>query len=282
LENEDRVETEDISESPKKDDPTKSSRKLALVTGASSGIGVDFARELARRNHDLLLAARRVERLEEVKAELLGEFPNTTIGVVPCDLNQSNGAQQLFDDVEALGFQVDVLVNNAGLGRFGSFLEQSIEEIEAMIQVNVTSLTVLARLFGADMAERGGGVILNHASFSAIQPTPDFAVYSGAKSYVLSFSQALEQNIRSAGVKVSALCPGFFRSEFLDEAGQDPSFITRCIMLDRRKVARAGVKGALRGKTIIIPGILYKMLNLGTRFLPRPVITGLADIAVKH
>lgn len=274
------AETEDMTKTSQTSESTKSG-KLALVTGASSGIGVDFARELARREYNLLLAARRVERLEEVKAELLGEFPSITIDVLACDLNQGDGARQLFDDVKQLGLHVDVLVNNAGLGRFGLFLDQSIEEMEAMIQVNVTSLTVLARLFGTQMAEYGGGVILNHASFSAIQPTPDYAVYSGSKSYVLSFSQALEQNLRATGVKVSVLCPGFFRSEFLDEAGQDPSFITRCIMLDRKKVARAGVKGALRGKTIIIPGILYKMLNLGTRFLPRPVITGLANIAVK-
>ena len=253
----------------------------ALVTGASSGIGADFANELADRGYDLILTARRRDRLEELKVELSARF-SIQVEVLVADLGNPAGAQQLFDEIQDLSLPVNLLINNAGLGRFGAFNSQSLSDIQAMIQVNLTSLTTLTRLFANQMAQAGGGYILNVASFSAIQPTPDYAVYSGTKAYVLAFSQSLNHGLRSHQVRVCALCPGFFDSEFFDVAGQKPTFMVRMLMLNRRSVARAGIAGVLRGRTLVVPGILYKSLNLLLRLAPRTFTTALADFVVKH
>ncbi len=256
-------------------------RPTAVVTGASSGVGVDFARELAGRGYDLVLTARRMERLEAVRAELLRDY-DVHVDLLASNLNSRQGAERLHADVCRLGRPVRLLVNNAGMGKFGSFLDQSLDDVEAMIQLNTVSLTVLAHLFAADFRQQGLGFILNHASFSALQPPPLYSVYAGTKAYVLAFSQALHQDLRRDGIRVSALCPGFFTSEFLAKANQQPSSIVKLIMLPSTRVARAGIRGVLRGKPVIIPGVGYNVLNLLLRFLPRSFATGLADFAVKH
>jgi len=255
-------------------------KPVALVTGASSGVGIDFARELARRGYDLILTARRAERLAAVQKELQGAF-GIRVETLTADLRSTDGARTLFADAERLG-PVSVLVNNAGLGKFGRTLGQSIEDIETTIQVNVSSLTVLARLFGAEMARRGEGWILNNASFAAIQPVPSYSVYSGTKAYVLAFSQALRQDLRPLGVRVSALCPGFFRSEFHDIAGQVPGPMVRMLMISSENIARAGIRGLLREKAVIIPDWRYKLLNLAMRATPRTVASWLAEFSVRH
>ena len=258
-----------------------SDQQTALVTGASSGIGVDFARELAGRGFDLILAARRVDRLENLRAELTEGF-GVTVDVLAADLSSRAGAEKLHRDVQGLSRPVNMLVNNAGLGRFGPTLNQSVDELDEMIQLNVTSLTVLTRLFAADFKQQGGGYILNHASFSAIQPPAHYSVYAGTKAYVLAFSQALNQDVRGDGIRVTALCPGFFTSEFLTKAQQDPGLIVKLIMLKPRAVARAGIRSVLRGKPVIIPGVGFKLLNLVLRLAPRSFATGLADFALKY
>ena len=250
------------------------------MTGASSGIGVDFARELAKRGFDLIITARRQDRLDQVREAICRDF-SAQVTVLVNDLSAPDGARRLYDEASSLDQPVTMLVNNAGFGQFGPLIGQTPEMIETMIQVNVMSLAILSRLFAADMKQRGGGYILNNASFSAIQPPPQYAVYSGTKAFVLAFSQALRHDLRRSHVKVSALCPGFFRSEFLDLAGQKPSLIVKCITLDSRRVARAGIAGVLRGKAVIIPGVVYKSLNLLMRFLPRTVATSVADFSVR-
>ena len=252
----------------------------ALVTGASSGIGVEFARELASRGFDLIITARRRELLGRVREEICRDF-SVEVTVLPNDLDVPDGARRLYEDVEALDKPVTLLVNNAGLGRFGALLDQTEEMIETMIRVNAASLATLTRLFAADMKKRGGGYILNNASFSAIQPPPQYAVYSGTKAFVLAFSQAAGHDLRRSGVRVSVLCPGFFRSEFLNRAGQTPSLIVKCITLDSSRVARAGIAGVLKGKRVIIPGLLYKSFNVLMRLLPRTLATSVADFSLR-
>jgi short-subunit dehydrogenase len=251
--------------------------KTALITGASRGIGVCFARELAARGFDLVLSARSSDRLETVRRELAEKY-NVAVQIIACDLESPDGARRLFDEAQRRGALITMLVNNAGLGKFGSTLDQSLDEILSMIQVNTTSLTVLARLFGEQMAARGGGYILNHASFSAIQPPSQYAVYSGTKAYVLAFSQALREDLKRHRVRVTALCPGFFQSEFAVRAGHKPGWIVRQLMMKPEDVARAGIRATLRGQAVVIPGWSYKLLNLVTRGLPRSVATGLADL----
>jgi hypothetical protein len=256
-------------------------RDLALVTGASSGVGVEFARQLAERGYDLIVAARRLDRLEQLKTELEAEH-RVAVTVIACDLGLPAGAQALFDEVQRRGLDVTMLINNAGLGKFGPLLEQSVDELQTMIQVNLASLTTLTRLFAETMKARGGGYILNNASYSALQPVPHYAVYSATKAYVLAFSQAARHDLRPYKIRVSALCPGFFGSDFFELARQKPSPLVRLITLDRRHVARAGIRGVLRGKTIIVPGVLYKIGGLLTRLLPRATVTALGQYVVQH
>lgn len=251
----------------------------ALVTGASSGIGVDFARELARRGFHVILTARRLDRLQEVQVMLQRQF-GVDAFAVPSDLASAGGAARLFADVQRLGRPVTLLVNNAGFGRFGPFLDQDWEELEAMIRLNAAALTTLTRLFAAEMCAQGSGFILNNASFSGLQPVPDYAVYSATKAYVVAFSLALHNDLRRSHVRVSALCPGFFHSEFYERAGQEPARLFRWMMLQRRHVARAGIAGVLRGKAVIVPGVAYKALDVMGRLVPRAFGTVVARFLI--
>ncbi len=256
------------------------SRPLALVTGASSGVGIDFARELARRGYDLILTARRADRLAAVQQDLQDQF-GIRVESLRADLQSAEEVKRLFTDAQQLG-PVSVLINNAGLGRFGDMVGQSIEDLEAMIQVNATSLTLLTRLFGAEMVSRGEGWILNTGSYSAIQPTPLYAVYSGTKGYVLAFSQALQRELQPHGVHVSVLCPGFFRSEFQENAGQTLGPTAHLLLMSSESVARTGISGLFRGKVIIVPDWRYKLLNVAMRALPRTTASRLAEFSLRH
>jgi len=254
-------------------------RPAALVTGASSGVGIDFAQELARRGFNLVLTARRSDRLAEVQQRLQRQF-DVDVHTLTADLHSIEEVHALADAAESLG-PVSLLVNNAGLGQFGSLLDQSEEDIEAVIQVNVTALTLLARRIGAAMAARGAGQILNNASYAAIQPVPSYAVYSGTKAYVLAFSQALHHDLRPHGVTVSAICPGVFRSEFQEKAGQTLSPMARLLLISPQTVARRGIKGVLDGKAVIVPDWRYKALNLAMRALPRTTASWLAEWSMR-
>ena len=256
-------------------------QKLAIVTGASGGIGVDFANELAIRGYDLILAARNTEKLNILSEQIQRDHSVRATPVV-VDLSQPEGPVRLFDQVTAEPCNIDILINNAGLGHFKKFLDQSVAEMEQSIDVNVRALSILSRLFAGHMAENGGGKILNHASFSAIQPPSDFAVYAATKAYVLNFSLAIRESMKFRDVHVSALCPGYFDSDFISKSGQPPGFFMKWLILKQSRVARAGIKGLLKKKPIIIPGLRYKFFNLASKFLPRTVNTGIADIAVSR
>lgn len=256
-------------------------RPLALVTGASSGIGVEFARELAGRGYDLVITARRLERLAEVGQELQAT-QGVQVTTIRSDLGAADGADRLFEDVQRAGLKVQLLVNNAGVGKFGPFLDQSPAELLEMIQVNLASLTTLTRRFAQAMRDQGGGYILNNASYSALQPVPYYAVYSATKAYVLALSHTIRYDLRRANVHVSVVCPGFFRSEFFDGARQEPSRLVRWLMLDGAYVARAGIRGVLRKQAVIVPGLSYKFFALSARLMPRTMATVLGQFVVQH
>ena len=258
----------------------KSLPSIAIVTGASSGVGIDFARELARRDYALLLTGTNEQRLSEVQKSLRDEYqrPVETLAV---DLALPDSPDKLLERAVAMGTPT-ILVNNAGTGSFGNFLEQGTDAFESQIQTNVVALTRLCHSFGRVMAEGSGGRILNHSSFSAIQPPSNYAVYSATKSFVLTLSQTLRQNLAQQGVFVTALCSGFFDSDFAEKSGQPPGLFLRWLTMKKQRVAKAGIQGLLRGKTVVIPGLRYKCLNLLSRFLPRSVITGIANYALNQ
>ena len=249
-------------------------QKTALITGASSGVGVEFAKQLADRGFDLVLAARRMERLEQVREEI-SQSHDVKIVLLGCDLAAENGVEQLV--ASTAGFEFDIVVNNAGLGIYRPALEHTDQEIDNMIAVNLRSLTFITKAFAEKMVARGSGRILNHASIAGIHPSPWYSVYSGTKSYVVQFSTTLNHELRSTGVTVTTLCPGFFRSEFQQKSGRKPGAMGRKFILEADQVARAGLKGAFRGQSIVIPGIKYKLLNVLIRLFPRSLTMRAAD-----
>jgi hypothetical protein len=258
----------------------KLSDERALVTGASSGIGLECARLLAERGFDLVITARRKDRLDEVRDELSSRH-GVDVHVIQNDLGVPQGAEELHAAVRELDRPVSLLINNAGFGTYGMVADQDLQTIQSMLQVNVTSLTTLARLFAADMRAQGGGRILNVSSFAALQPIPRYAVYSATKSYVVAFSLTLRHELRSSGVTVSVLTPGFTHTEFHTVSEHAQTKAMRALSLNARHVAKAGVNGALRGKAVIVPGILYKVNAVLLRFLPRTTACAISAAVVK-
>ncbi len=253
---------------------------VALITGASSGLGAEFARQLARRQVDLVLTARRRDRLEALRDALVAAH-NVRVSVVEADLASPGGAEQLYDDVGQLGTPISMLINNAGFGIYGVTAQQNVSDIHGMIQVNATSLTTLARLAAADMAAQGQGYVLNVASFAALQPIPRYAVYSATKAYVVALSVAMHHELLRHGVQLSVLVPGFADTEFHRVARHPRTRLMRWMTLEVSHIVSAGLRGVLGGKTVITPGLGYKLIDIGGRCLPRRFTSGLAALTVR-
>lgn len=254
--------------------------ELALVTGASSGIGAEFARQLAAEKVNLVLTARRRDRLEALAAELAAKH-GVQATAIEGDLNTAEGPDQLVERLTSAGQMPSILINNAGFGFYGPLLEQSADEIDAMIQVNVRALTVLSRRLAGPMIERRRGAILNVASFAALAPIPRYAVYSGAKAYVVAFSQALRHELLPSGIHVSVICPGFTKTEFFDVSGHERTTLMRATGLTVEQVAAAGIIGLKRGTFLIVPGWWYKINTLTAALAPRTIMSAISGALVK-
>ena len=251
--------------------------RWALVTGASSGMGVDFARELAARGASLVLVARRAEKLEELASELEGAS-GTRVEVVPMDLGTRSAPQELYDLLEEKGIAVDLLINNAGFGAYGPFVEQSWERVQAMLDLDIATLAHLTKLFVDGMVERRWGRILQVASIAAYQPSPTYAAYCGAKSFVLLFGESLNFELRGTGVSCTVISPGVTATEFFDVAGQKPALYHRLFMMESAKVARIGVRAMIRGRSSVVPGFGNTMNAWLTRFAPRRLNAYVANL----
>ena len=238
-------------------------RPVTLVTGASAGLGVEFARQCAARGDELVLVARRRDRLEALAAELGGKCH-----VIAADLSRPDATQALMGQVAAAGLHVATLINNAGFGGGGRFAEQSLELQRGMIDLNVRTLVELTHLAVGPMLERGGGAILNVASTAAFQPGPGSAVYFATKAFVLSFTEAIHEELRGRGIKVSALCPGATATEFGQVAGYKGKQLER-FSADAGAVVAAGLRGLDRNRAIVVPGFGNKAGTQITRLLPR-------------
>jgi short-subunit dehydrogenase len=242
--------------------------QTALVTGASYGIGLEFARIFAREGFDLVLVARSSEKLEEIAAEVRKVYGSQVRNIVK-DLSAPGAAHELFQEVQRAGLAVDVLVNNAGVGTHGFFLETSRDKELAMLRLNIEALTDLCKLFLPAMARKKSGKILNVASTAAFQPGPLMAVYYASKAYVLSFSEALSHELAGTGVTVTCLCPGPTRSEFQKTAGIGHVKLFTYAAMKAAPVAEAGYRGLMRGKRLVIPGLLNKIMAFSVRLTPR-------------
>lgn len=241
-------------------------RPVTLITGASAGLGAEFARQCAARGDSLVLVARRRDRLEALAAEIGGK-----VHVVAADLAEARAAERLLGQVAELGATAETLINNAGFGLVGRFAALPRERQREMIDLNVRTLTELAHLVLPPMLDRGRGFILNVASTAAFQPGPYFGVYFATKAYVLSFSEALHQELKESGVHVTALCPGPTATEFGGVAGFRSARFDRFAAAPE-PVVRAGLAGLARNKAVVVPGALNKATAQSARFLPRAAI----------
>lgn len=240
----------------------------ALITGASAGLGEGFARELAGQGHDLILTARRAERLEGIAAELRGAH-GVAVHVFASDLQRPDVPEKLLADIAAAGLPVDTLINNAGFGLRGGFAEQDREEALGMIDLNCRALVALAHGVLPQMLERRSGGILNLASTAAFQPGPWMAVYYATKAFVLSFSEALHEEVRTQGVRVTALCPGPTRTEFAGRAGMTDMPLFTALAGDADGVVRDGLAALAAGRAVKVSGVANALMADATRFTPR-------------
>jgi short-subunit dehydrogenase len=250
-------------------------KKVALVTGASAGLGVEFARQLSERGHRLVLAARRKERLE-VLAKELGDARPVTI-----DLSRADAAAKLMADLEAHGETVDLLVNNAGFGLIGRFAELDARRERQMIDLNIGTLADLCRAVAPGMIEQKSGGIINVASTAAFQPGPKMAVYFATKAFVLSLTEALHEELKPHGIHVTCLCPGPTRTEFGDVAGFGGNGLFDRVAMASPQVVKAGLEGLDRNKAVVVPGLVNKVTANSGRFAPRSVVRKIAG-AIKY
>lgn len=252
-----------------------SPRPATLITGASAGLGVEFARQLSARGHRLVLAARRKDRLDA----LAGELGNAR--TIAIDLAEKGSAQRLMAEIEGGGDEVELLINNAGYGLTGSFAELDAGRQREMIDLNIGTLTDLCRAIAPGMIARKAGGIINVASTGAFQPGPRMAVYFASKAYVLSFTEALHEELKPHGIHVTALCPGPTKTEFGEVAGiADNGMIARLAM-EAGPVVAAGLKGLDRNHAVVVPGLINKIGAASTRFTPRPLLRKIAG-AIKY
>lgn len=253
----------------------QNSRKTALITGASSGIGKALAENFAGDAYDVVLAARSVKKMEGQAAELQKHY-SITATVIAADLESNDGAARLHTDVKSRGMVLSALVNNAGYGVFGEFKDLALEPQLNMMELNINALVVLTKLFLPDLLLTKGH-ILNTASIASFQPDPYWAVYGATKSFVLSFSEAIAAELENTGVSVTVLCPGPTASGFVDKAGAHSSALVNGKKLPTSaEVAAKGYRAMKRGQRVYIPGIMNWLLAHSTRFAPRNLVTKIA------
>jgi short-subunit dehydrogenase len=250
--------------------------KTALITGASGGIGYELAKLFAKDRHNLVLVARSGPKLTQFADELQRQF-GVSAKAIPLDLTAAPAPQFLFDQLQREGIAVDILVNNAGYGVFGEFSKISLEDNLGQIELNVTALTHLTKVFLGPMIERRSGRIMNVASTAGFQPGPLMAVYYATKAYVISFSEALANEVKDAGVTVTCLCPGPTDTGFQGRSGTGNTVLLKALPpMDAKTVARDGYRGLMAGKTLVISGFRNWLLAESLRFSPRKMVTAVS------
>ncbi len=244
----------------------------ALITGASSGIGLELADIHASKGDNLVLVARNKTKLDELKRELESKY-KISVHTIGKDLAANNAAQEVYDETKLLSIQVDYLINNAGFGDFGMFVETDWNKELQMINLNITTLTQFTKLYLQDMVKRKSGKIMNVASTAAFQSGPTMAVYYATKAYVLSFSEAIDNEVSDKGVTVTTLCPGATESGFQAAAAMEESALVKGKKLPTAKeVAAYGYAAMMKGKTVAIHGLMNYIMANSVRFLPRALV----------
>jgi uncharacterized protein len=250
----------------------------ALVTGASNGIGLELARVHASKGDNLVLVARNLDKLNDIKSELEKKF-NVKVYNIGKDLSKPDAALEVYNETTQQKIQIDYLINNAGFGDFGMFVETDWQKELQMINLNITTLTQFTKLYLQDMVKRGNGKIMNVASTAAFQSGPTMAVYYATKAYVLSFSEAVDNEVSDKGVTVTTLCPGATESGFQAAAAMEESALVKGKKLPTSKeVAEYGYKSMMSGKTVAIHGMMNYLMANSVRFTPRALVVKLTRL----
>jgi short-subunit dehydrogenase len=257
--------------------------KTALITGASSGIGLEFAHLFAKDHYNLVLVARRENKLKEITQDLVNDY-GIKVTNIPMDLVKENASRDLYNMIKEKKITIDVLINNAGYGQHGAFKDTDWKTEQNMILLNITTLTDLTKRFVKDMLKRNEGKILNLSSTAAFYPGPNMAVYYATKAYVQSFTVALSHELKDTGITVSVLSPGPTDTEFQERAGVENAALFSAnmgLVATAREVAKAGYKGLMNGKTVIIPGVFNKLSawssGITPGFISKRLIASLHD-----
>lgn len=251
-------------------------RQTALITGASGGIGYELAKLFARDHYNLVLVARSGDKLTQIANDLQTQH-GVSVKTVALDLGAALSPQFLFDQLRRDGVTTDILVNNAGYGSFGEFASMSLEDALGQINLNITALTALTRLFVPAMVERHSGKIMNVASTAGFQPGPLMAVYYATKAYVISFSEALANELSTSGVTVTCFCPGATETGFATRAGNDKTRLFQKFgPMNVKTVASHGYRGLMKGKTLVIPGAKNWLVAESVRLAPRKAVTAIS------
>ncbi|MBD2500981.1 SDR family NAD(P)-dependent oxidoreductase [Anabaena azotica] len=247
--------------------------QTALITGAANGIGYELAYIFAQNDYNLVLIDRIETKLQRVALYFQEQF-SISVKYIVKDLSKITSPDEIFQELQRENIQVDVLVNNAGFGTYGFFHETNLTDELEMLQVNLVCTTHLTKLFLKSMIQQGRGKILNVSSAAAFQPGPLMAVYFATKAYILSFSEALANELENTGVTVTVLCPGTTQSAFHERTGMaDSKLLKSKRMMNAATVAQIGYRGLMEGKTIVIPGLINKLMAKSVRFIPRNLVT---------
>ena len=242
-------------------------KEIALITGASTGIGFEIAKLFAIENINLLIVSRDKQKLLKIKDEFENQYKIEVI-TLATDLSSDSGVQDILDVVKSNSLIVNYLVNNAGFGDYGSFIERSIVKYREMVHLNIISLTELSYYYGKEMVKRGKGRILNVASMAGLQPDPNFAVYGATKSYVISLTEAIHKEFENSGVTVTVLSPGATASNFMERADMSNAKLYASGVMSSVDVAREGYIGMMKGKLHVIPGLQNKILGFFSGIMP--------------
>ena len=257
-------------------------KKTALITGASSGLGTEFARIHASKGDNLVLVARGKDKMEALKTEFEKQF-GISVYVISKDLSVQSAPKEVYDELEVQKIHIDYLINNAGFGDFGVFAECDWEKQFQMINLNIMALTYLTRLFLPDMIKNKFGKILNIASTAAFQPGPTMSIYFATKAFVLSFSESIANELKGTNVTVTALCPGATETGFKAAAALDNSNLFKGNQIATSKeVAEFGYNSMMKGKTVVVHGFVNTLMSQSVRFAPRNIVTAIARYKLKE